>query len=199
MDYQISKTRKLYLILSSCFLILNYIILGFAFIIVDLGEMNSIENSIYSIVYIIASSYILLSFIDFFKYYKLKIIILLIWIIFITDVGNQLLNLFHSYYPIVPDYYNYALNIITFLTWVIWVILVFRLDTEDYSGIQYFHKYSHSIIYSIGIAFTFLVIIMMLDLYEYSSLAILPNALPYIFVIYYALNIKLIPNLPTNP
>ena len=191
MDYLITKTKRNNLIISSSFLILNYIFLGLPFLFERTRGLDVVENGILSILFIIAYAYLLIVLIDFFKKNNLKKLEIVTTITLIAEIGNQILSLINSFMPAIPQFISSFFSIIAVISMIIWIILLLRLKSADYSALNSLRKYAFGLIAAFILGITISLITTLGGYYDYYDLMFLPIAIPYIFMINFALELKL--------
>jgi hypothetical protein len=190
MDYILNNTKRNNIIICSSFLILYFLILGLAFLFKDTRELDIIENSILSILFIIAYGYLLFIFVDYFKHYTLKVLKNITLIILIGEILNQVIKLINSFNPVIPHFIFSSVDVIIILSQIVWIIFLFRLKVKDYAAMQSLRRYAFAIIASFILSVTISVITMFSYSYDYVNLMYLPLTIPYIFTIDFAIKLN---------
>ena len=192
MNYTINKAKRNIFIIASTYLILYFIISGFAFLYEDLRKLDTIRHGIIKIIYIIAYAYLFLSLIDYFKFYKLKILMFINIIILICGVVMEIFYLIIHYITFIPiSTITIILSLIQFLFTVLWLIFLYKIKAKDYIALQSIRKSAISFILASVLGILITIAAYFSGLAAYYELRFILFAIPYFYFIEFVLKVKL--------
>lgn len=183
-DYKITQSQRQLIILSSIYLILQYVIQGFCFHSDFLTRLYSSEFNILNILSILAYGYLLLTFVSYFKHYKLTKLVTLTWIIIITDlIVKQILHATNLFFDIFPETLFSLINLFILVIEIYWAVLILRLNKVNYAAMDTFRHIIFSIIASTILSLIVTAAVVTADLGPNNNIGYILLAIPFFYTI----------------
>ena len=191
MEYIISRTKRNTIILCSSFLILYVLVTRILFFINSPTRIDILENLIRNIIYIIPVGYLILAFFKYFSHYKLKILQISVLIIFIMELifkSTLFSNLFESTWKII---FLLSATSIWIVATIVLIVGLLRNKTKVYPGMLSIRNYAISSLLIYVFATTYSFFLNPVNPLYTKQLIELTSAIPYIFIIVFAIKLKL--------
>lgn len=191
MEYTISKTKRIIIILCSSFLILHVLITRLLFLIDTPTEIDTSEQLIKNIIYLILLGYLLLEFYNYFRHYKLKVLQISILTILIMEVilrSTLFSKLFES---IWQKAVLFSASTIWIASTIVLIAVLIKNKSKVYPGMLSIQNYAISSLVIYIFATTYRFYLNPVNPIKTLLIVGLTSAIPFIFAIVYAIKLNL--------
>jgi len=189
MNYRISKNKRNKIIVSTLYLILNYVLLGFSTQLENIKTFDVVEKTVIDILFIVAYGYVLFVLYDYFKHYKEENLKLFALLIFICEITNQVFSLINFFVQIIPELLTGILIFVTLVCMLIWVILLLRMKSK-YPALKSLTKFAVGQIAAFGLGIIISIIVVFGEFYAFQDIIYVLIAIPHIYIIEFALKLE---------
>lgn len=187
MKYAISKTKRNLIIFSAVLLILKSIILVLVFN--DSTRLDVAFRGVDRFLQTMASGYILFVVVHYFRHYKLKTLQFITLAILLIDVANNIIRFSTLAGMNVSKHTPLVCTLIWVFLLFCWVIFLFRIPAADFPALISIRKYAVAI-FAIVILGGFIPVLIDARQY-YELLAPIIVVIPYVFIVEFAMKLKL--------
>lgn len=191
MEYTITKTKRLIIILCSSFLILHVLITRLLLFIDAPTKIDTSEQLIKNIIYLILLGYLLLEFYNYFRHYKLKVLQISILTILIMEVilrSSLFSKLFES---IWQKAVLFGASTIWIASTIVLIVVLSKNKFIANPGIHSIRNYALSSLVIYVFATTYRFYLNPVNPINTLLLVGLTSAIPFIFTIIYAIKLNL--------
>ncbi len=191
MEYAINKLKRNSIILSSVFLILYILTIRLYFYFADLTPIGLTQQIIQNLVFLVPYTYIILGLFVYFRFYQLKVLQVSVAVILLLNIlfrANLFTHLFESTGE--KAIFTTAAIILLVATFI-FLIFLFQSKTKDCPGIFSIRKYAISTVCFFALSTTAPFWAATDKAFATQQLVELTTAIPYIFIIEFALKLRL--------
>jgi len=191
MEYTITKTKRLIIILCSSFLILHVLITRLLLYIDSLDKIITSNQLVQNIIYLIFLGYLLLEFFNYFRHYKLKVLQISILIILIMEVilrSTIFSNLIESVWQKVV---LFSASTIWIASTIVLIVVLSKNKSKVNPGMYSIRNYALSSLVIYVFATTYRFYLNPVNPINTLLLVGLTSAIPFVFTIIYAINLNL--------
>lgn len=191
MEYTITKSKRLIIILCSSFLILHVLITRLLLFIDAPTKIDTSGQLVQNIIYLIPLGYLLLEFYNYFKHYKFKVLQISILIILIMEIILRS-TLFHNLFESI---WQKAVLLSASTIWiastVVLIAVLLKNKSEVHPGILSIRNYAISSLLIYVFATTYRFYLNPVNPINTLLLVGLTSAIPFIFTIVFATKLNL--------
>ena len=192
MEYSITKSKRNNLILCASYIIIYYVYNGLSVLLTYImRELDPIENEFINVLFLISSIYLYVVLIDYFRKTQLRTLEIVTIVFLISEAGIQMIKLVNAFKFVIPDLLTNFLGILAAINIVVWIVLVLRLKTGSYPALVSLRRYAFGIIAGFVLGVIIATVLIFNRLTGYFSLVFLPFAIPYIFIMDFALKLEI--------
>lgn len=191
MKYTINKTKRNLIIFSSAFLIVYSVFFTFIFFFTDPVTPEPLQVGIQSIVFLLAYSYLMLVFIDYFRFHGLKVLQVAALSLLVTEFVTRGFQLSNVLGYTIPKYMNLTFTLIWSISLFVSIVFLFLLKSKDYPAIRAIRWYAVCFILFPVLGATIPLLVKPNDIFITIQLLGLTLAIPYIFSIDFAVKVPL--------
>jgi hypothetical protein len=185
-----SQKLNFNLILSSSYLIINYLALAFPYWTDKALKSSKIHDVIFLMLFIIAYGYLFLTIKKYFRKNNLQVLETLTLIIMTCEISSQVFVLINSFQFAIPEIIFNVLSIASIGAMIVWIVFVLKLKPNSDFTLSFLKKFAFGIIASVILGFIFSLTLLLLESSRYYDLRFLPLVIPYVIALIFALNIR---------
>jgi hypothetical protein len=191
MEYTITRTKRNSIILCSSFLILYVLITRLLFRINTPTKIDTLEQLIRNITYLIPFGYLMLVFYNYFSYYKLKVLQISILIIFIMEVILRSTFLTNLLELTLKKAVLLSASTIWIAATIVLIVVLFKNKSKIYPGTLSIRNYAISSLLIYVFSTTYSFYLKPVNPINTMLLVGLTSAIPFIFTIVFAIKLNL--------
>jgi hypothetical protein len=191
MEYTITRTKRNSIILCSSFLILYVLITRLLFRINTPTKIDTLEQLIRNVIYLIPFGYLMLVFNNYFKHYKLKVLQISILIIFIMEVILRSTFLTNLLELTLKKAVLLSASTIWIAATIVLIVVLFKNKSKIYPGTLSIRNYAISSLLIYVFSTTYSFYLKPVNPINTMLLVGLTSAIPFIFTIVFAIKLNL--------
>ena len=178
--------------MCASYIIIYYVYNGLSVLLTYImRELDPIENEFINVLFLISSIYLYVVLIDYFRKTQLRTLEIVTIVFLISEAGIQMIKLVNAFKFVIPDLLTNFLGILAAINIVVWIVLVLRLKSGSYPALVSLRRYAFGIIAGFVLGVIIATVLIFNRLTGYFSLVFLPFAIPYFFIIDFALKLEI--------
>jgi hypothetical protein len=191
MEYTITRTKRNSIILCSSFLILYVLITRLLFLINTPTKIDTLEQLIRNVIYLIPFGYLMLVFNNYFKHYKLKVLQISNLIILIMEVILRSTFLTNLLELTLKKAVLLSASTIWIAATIVLIVVLFKNKSKIYPGTLSIRNYAISSLLIYVFSTTYSFYLKPVNPINTMLLVGLTSAIPFIFTIVFAIKLNL--------